>query len=74
MKLLSRADLIERGITYSPSQLNRKMRDGSFPQAVKGTGRENCWLEEEIEQYFAARIAARASRRLIPAAGTGRRG
>jgi predicted DNA-binding transcriptional regulator AlpA len=74
MKLLNRAGLAERGITYSPSQLNRKMREGSFPQAVKGFGKENSWSEQEIDQYIADCIAARTPRRpLIAAAGTGRR-
>jgi predicted DNA-binding transcriptional regulator AlpA len=72
MKLLTRAGLAERGITYSPSQLNRKMNNGTFPQAVKGTSKENCWVEEEINDYLKAQIAARPRRKLIPAAGTGR--
>jgi predicted DNA-binding transcriptional regulator AlpA len=76
VKFLNRAGLAEKGIDYSPSQLNRKMNDGSFPQAVKGVSQENAWLEEEIDQYLADRIAARARRTrppLIPAAGTARR-
>lgn len=72
MKLLNRAELEERGIKYSPSQLNRKMRGGTFPLAVKGAGKENHWVEDEIDDYLKAQLAARAPRRPIPAAGTGR--
>ena len=75
VKLLNRAGLLEKGIDYSPSQLNRKMNDGSFPQAVKGVGKENVWVEDEVDQYLADRIAdrfRRTRRPLIAAAGTTR--
>jgi prophage regulatory protein len=61
-KFLSREDLLARGIRYSTSQLQRKMRDGSFPSAVRGAGKENRWLESEIDQYVKDLIAARSSR------------
>jgi len=72
MKLLNRVGLEERGIKYSPSQLNRKMRDGTFPLAVKGTGKENHWVEAEIDDYLRMQLAARTPRRPLPAARTGR--
>jgi predicted DNA-binding transcriptional regulator AlpA len=73
VRLLNRAGLLEKGIDYSKSQINRKMNDGSFPLAVEGAGKENAWVEEEIDQYIADRIAARSRRTrrpLISAAGT----
>ena len=60
IKFLSRDDLLERGIDYSPSQLNRKMRDGTFPSAIKGAGKQIRWLDTEIDQYQTDLLAARS--------------
>jgi predicted DNA-binding transcriptional regulator AlpA len=62
VRFLSHADLKERGIAYSASQLHRKMKDGSFPAAVRGAGKENRWLESEIDAYVSELIAARTPR------------
>jgi predicted DNA-binding transcriptional regulator AlpA len=67
VRLLSREDLKALGIRYSASQLARKMREGSFPSAIKGAGKSNCWAEPEIDRYIADLIAARTSRTQSPA-------
>lgn len=72
LKLLNYSGLTEKGIHYSKSQLNRKMKDGSFPRAVDGAGKENVWVEEEIDRYITDRIAARLLKRLTPPAGASR--
>lgn len=59
-KFLNKADLKAAGITYSASQLQRKMKDGSFPLAVKGMGNELVWLEDEIDRYKQSLIASRS--------------
>jgi predicted DNA-binding transcriptional regulator AlpA len=61
-RLLSRDDLKAKGIDYSPSQLHRKMKDGSFPVAIKGGGKANRWLETEIDSYVSDLLAARTPR------------
>ena len=71
MKLLDVDDLHARGIRYGRSQLWRLVRVGKFPQPVKvGPGR-NAWVESEIDEFIAGRIAARdaeTSRKTAPAA------
>jgi prophage regulatory protein len=59
MKILDRADLEARGIKYSPSQLWRKERDGSFPRSVRFSGVRKGWAENEIDDWLAARLAER---------------
>jgi predicted DNA-binding transcriptional regulator AlpA len=66
VRFLSHADLKDRGIDYSPSQLHRKMRDGSFPAAIKGAGKANRWVESEIDEYVKNVVQARAPRPAKP--------
>jgi prophage regulatory protein len=57
--LLDYGDLQGRGIKYSKTHLWRLSKAGKFPQPVKlGPGR-NAWLESEIDDFVASRIAAR---------------
>ena len=42
----------------SRSTIYRKMRDGSFPEAVKAGDRAVRWRESEIEAWLAARPRA----------------
>ncbi len=59
-RLLSYADLRDRGIKYSKQHLNRLMKRGLFPRPVKlGAGGINTWLEHEIDRHLEDRIAAR---------------
>jgi prophage regulatory protein len=59
-RVLSHADLRDRGIKYSKQHLNRLMKRGLFPRPVKlGSGGINTWLEYEIDRYLEDRIKAR---------------
>ena len=60
MKLLSYDDLRPlKGVPYSKVQLWRKEKVGDFPKRVPiGAGRHG-WVESEIDEWIAARIAAR---------------
>jgi prophage regulatory protein len=60
MKLLAYDDLRPlKGVPYSKVQLWRKEKVGDFPKRVRlGRGRHG-WVESEIDEWIAARIAAR---------------
>ena len=62
MTLLSYADLKKRGVPYTETHLHRLMKAGTFPEPVKlGQARNSrkAWLEQEIDDWMAARIAKR---------------
>ena len=61
MRFLSHADLPSKGITYSKAHIWRLRKAGKFPDPVKGLGPEDSYREDEIDQYVAARVAARDS-------------
>lgn len=60
MKLLAYDDLKPiKGIGYSKVQLWRLEKRGEFPKRVQlGRGRHG-WVEQEIDDWIAARIMAR---------------
>jgi len=60
MKLLAYDDLRPlKGVPYSKVQLWRKEKIGDFPKRVRlGAGRHG-WVESEIDEWIAARIAER---------------
>jgi predicted DNA-binding transcriptional regulator AlpA len=58
-RLLCHDDLKARGINYSKSQLFRKMKAGTFPNATKGAGRQVQWPEAEIDAYIEKLLASR---------------
>jgi len=60
VKILSFDELkTVKGIRYSKAQIYRKIKEGSFPRQVH-LG-QNCvgFLEAEVDQYIADRVAAR---------------
>jgi predicted DNA-binding transcriptional regulator AlpA len=57
-RLLDRAGLKAKGITWNPSTLWRKR--GSFPRPVL-VGNKNHWIEAEVDQYIEGLIAKRDS-------------
>jgi prophage regulatory protein len=58
-RLLRYEGLSTKGIFYSKTQLWRLEKRGQFPRRVPiGPGRHG-WVEEEIDQFIADRIAAR---------------
>jgi predicted DNA-binding transcriptional regulator AlpA len=50
--LLSAEDLRRLGINYSRSQLRRRMRDGTFPQAIKLGKSRLAWRRDEIMAWI----------------------
>ena len=69
MRFLYPEDLHARGIRYSRQHLHRLIKAGIFPAPVKpGSGGLNAWIEEEIDAYQRARIAARDEKRANEAA------
>jgi prophage regulatory protein len=60
MKLLDRAGLKAKGINFSATQIWRLMAAGKFPKQIK-IGSKNAWVEQEIDDFIAARVAERDS-------------
>jgi len=60
MKLLDFDGLAEKGIKFSDTHIWRLVRDGDFPKPVK-IGNRNHWVETEIDQYIADKLARRDS-------------
>jgi prophage regulatory protein len=60
MRLIDYDGLKAKGINYSRVHLWRLVKAGRFPKPVKlGDGARNTWVEEEIEELIAARMAER---------------
>ncbi len=61
MRLLSFAQLKpEKGIVYSRVHLDRLEKVGRFPRRVSlGGGGRVAWVEEEVDRWIEARVAAR---------------
>ena len=63
MKILSYTDLAsERGIRFSKVHLWRLERAGKFPKRVALGVARHGWLETEIDEWIAGRVAARDER------------
>jgi prophage regulatory protein len=59
MKLLDDDGLKAKGVTYTKVHLWRLVKAGKFPPPIKiGNGR-NAWVDHEIDQWIAERIAER---------------
>jgi len=64
MKLLSYDELKPlKGVPYSKVQLWRKEKVGDFPKRVRIGGNRHGWLEREIDDWIASRVAARDAAR-----------
>jgi prophage regulatory protein len=59
MKLLDHDGLTTKGIRYSKPQIWRKVRDKTFPAPIKIGAARNAWVEAEIDEWIAERIAER---------------
>ena len=58
MKLLSKRQVREK-VLYSPQHIARLEAAGQFPKRVRlGQGRVG-WVDQEVEDWLAVRIAAR---------------
>ena len=58
MKLIDDTGLEEKGLKRSKVQRWRDVRAGKFPKPVK-VGCRNLWVEDEIDNWIAERIAER---------------
>jgi prophage regulatory protein len=58
MRLLDFDGLAEKGIKFSDTHIWRLIRAGEFPKPVK-IGKRNHWIETEIDQYIADKLAQR---------------
>jgi len=54
--LLTRADLVARGITYSPTYLRELWTKGKFPKPQKLSDRKLVWPVDQIDAWVAARL------------------
>jgi prophage regulatory protein len=62
MTLLTIADLKKMGVHYSTQHLNRLIKAGEFPKAIKFGSAPNsrkAWLQEDIEQWLKGRVSVR---------------
>jgi prophage regulatory protein len=60
MRVIEYSDLKSlKGVSYSTTQLWRLIKAGQFPRPIKIGGGRNAWLEEEVDAYLKARVAAR---------------
>lgn len=69
VRFLDWDDLYTRGIKHSKTQINRMVRQGLFPRPVKLGHSTKVWVETEVEEYQANKIAERdaAVREQLPA-------
>jgi prophage regulatory protein len=58
-RLIPAADLTAWGIHYHRSHRFKLIKAGKFPKPVKGFGKGDHFLEDEIDAYVEGRIAAR---------------
>ena len=59
MKLLHWDDLPEKGIRYTRQHLYRRIGDGTFPRPIKIGEQRVAFVESEIDDWIAERIAER---------------
>jgi prophage regulatory protein len=60
MKLLDYDALAAKGIQFSDTHIWRLIKAGDFPRPIK-VGNRNHWVETEIDQYIADKLAQRDS-------------
>lgn len=58
MQLLSREDLVARGIRLNKVTLWRKIKDGTFPKPIL-IGNRHAWPENEVDAYIENLLAKR---------------
>lgn len=59
VRFLDWDDLHARGIKHSKTHVNRLVRQGLFPRPVKLGYSTKVWVESEIEEYQANKVAER---------------
>jgi hypothetical protein len=73
IKMLSRDDLVARGIRYHPASLCRLISEGKFPRPVKLGGNRNSWPEDAIERWLETKIAEAEASAVDEKVGTSRK-
>jgi prophage regulatory protein len=58
MKLLDQDGLAQKGVQFSDTHIWRLIRAGQFPKPIK-IGNRNHWVESEIDDYIADKLAER---------------
>jgi prophage regulatory protein len=58
-KNLIRMEDVERCTTLSRREIYRRMKEGTFPRAVRMSRNVVVWVEEEIDRYVESKIASR---------------
>jgi prophage regulatory protein len=58
-RLLSFEDLPAKSITYSRAHIFRLIKQRKFPRPVKGVGKANGFVEDEIDAFVESRVAER---------------
>jgi predicted DNA-binding transcriptional regulator AlpA len=58
MRMLTFAELKDRGVPHSRTQVWRWIQAGTFPKPVR-LGKRICWPVHEVDEWLRARIAAR---------------
>ena len=59
MKLLTFADLQERGVRFSRVHLWRLVNAGRFPAPIQVSARRKAWPEAEVDAWLRERMAER---------------
>jgi prophage regulatory protein len=59
VNIISSEDLPAKGITFTARYRRRLIEAGKFPKPFRLGERRLAWIEEEIDQWIAARVAAR---------------
>jgi prophage regulatory protein len=59
MKFLRYADLKSKGVTFTRVHLNRLEAAGQFPRKVPLGANTVAWIEAEVDDWIAERIARR---------------
>jgi prophage regulatory protein len=59
MTFLNYRDLKRKGIPFSRVYVGRMVKEGRFPKPVKLGDKVNSWIETEIDDWIAGRIAVR---------------
>jgi prophage regulatory protein len=67
VKFVCYADLkAKKGINYTRRHLRDLVRDGKFPQPVQLSEARIAWIEDEVDAWQAAKVAARSAEPVVP--------
>jgi prophage regulatory protein len=61
MRLLRFSELKARGVPWTRAHVDRQEKSGNFPRRVRLGDSTVAWVEQEIDEFLAEKIAARES-------------